>query len=577
MKLVIAGAIFAIFVVGCSTEKPAESENVDDPPRTQPKTASDELQSRAQDNEKSPVSFRTIGAENGFDFTRFDDISGRKRILEVNGGGVGVIDFDGDLWPDLFMTNGCRLPVQDDDHDTPSVLFRNGRNLQFEESNRESGLSQFGFATGCAVGDFNNDGFEDLLVTAYGPNTVWTNNGDGTFQKQKFENGHHRWSTSAMCFDFNRDSNLDLYIVNYLDESDTHPTLCPNDQSPTGYVGCPPSLMEAQPDTLLLNDGQGGFVDVSSTTGLDQLKGKGLGVAATDFDGDGQLEIFVANDGEANFLLKSVNKTGNVPSLVNVALESQVAFNEAGFAQASMGVGVADFDHSGSPDLFLTHFFSDTNTLYLNESERNTLLFVDATRGSRLGPPSRRSLGFGVGVFDVNNDGWQDLFVANGHVDDRSDAANPEPYRMTQQLFLNENGRFTDVSATSGNYFQRSFLGRGVATADLDRDMRVDVIVSHQLEPSVILHNESEFSAAATLLRKATGASETRIRMGNRLFGAEKAGGSFQSACDHDLQISRNALKAGLFLNDARGEQGVVEHSSWMFVHPLGGLHSVAF
>ena len=444
-------------------------------------------------------SFRMLGPESGFVFQRFDDFQGQRRILETNGGGVALFDFDGDGLLDVYMTNGCRLPVRLDDHSTPGELFRNLGGMKFEPIASDSLLVQFGQTHGCAIGDFDADGFDDLYLTAFGRNTFWQNNGDGTFSDVTDSTGSAapQWSSSAAFADLNGDGHLDLYVVNYLDESDESPRLCPEKRSPDGYTGCPPTLFDGVDDVLFLSDGAGRLVDCTKACGIDGLNGKGLGVAVVDLDGDLKPEIYVANDGEANFLfgppVEGVRSTlvpglGAVPRFEDRALAGAVALNEDGFAQASMGIAVGDCDRNGLADLFLTHFFGDTNTLYLN---RGNFTFEDSTRGSRLGTTSRQSLGFGTAFLDCDNNGWLDLIVANGHVDDRTWLRN-EPYRMRPQLYRSRrDGSFEDVSDWSGEFFRKAWIGRGLAIGDLDRDGRIDAVVSHQQDSSVALQNET--------------------------------------------------------------------------------------
>lgn len=499
--------------------------------------------------------FEELTPESGFVFERFDDIQGQRRIIETNGGGVGLLDFDADGLLDVFMMNGCRLPVSQDDHSTPSVLFRNLGDWQFERVSESSRVRQFGFACGAAVGDVNSDGFDDLYVTAFGSNALWANNGDGTFSDITEETGTAVpvWSSSAAFADVNLDGNLDLYVANYLAESDESPRLCPNAASPTGYEGCSPALFDGVDDVLFLSDGAGGMEDVSANCGLAGLKGKGLGVVVTDFDDDSVPEIYVANDGEANFLLCSnvslsvengEASVGRLPDasseasfrLSDEAVSSAIALNELGFAQASMGIAAGDYDGDGSTDLFLTHFYGDTNTLYRNAGQ---LTFSDETRSSRVGAPGRQTLGFGTVLMDANLDGWLDLFIANGHVDDRTWMPEPQPYRMPAQLLLNQHdGAFAEVSAWSGNYFAEQWIGRGVAVGDLDNDHKPDLVISHQLAPSVILRNETKSdqgSYAVRLVgtvsnRNAIGAKLTLRVAGTSFHRVISGGGSFQSA-----------------------------------------------
>lgn len=501
--------------------------------------------------------FRMVGAESGLDFERYDDIRGERRILEANGGGAALLDFDGDGLLDVFLTNGCRLPLKLDDRRTPSALFRNLGDMRFESVAVPARLEEFGFATGCAVGDYDSDGFDDLYVAALGPDVLWRNNGDGTFTDITSDAGlaAPQWGSSVAFADVDGDGCLDLFVVNYLVESDESPRLCPNAASPDGHEQCPPAMFEGADDQLFLSDGAGRFIDATAAAGIAGSRGKGLGVLVSDLDGDGRSEIFVSNDGEANFLWVQVPEETPGPAgggrssgpgglaFREQALASGIALNASGYAQANMGIAAGDYDANGTLDLFITTFFGDTNTLYAN---RGKLMFEDVTRTTRLAATTRDKLGFGTAFLDTDNDGWLDLLVANGHVDDRTWMELGEPYRMRPQLFRNAgDGTFADVSNWSGEYFRKEWLGRAVAIGDLDRDGRIDAVVSHQLGPSLVLHNESPAGNAAIVLRL-VGVRSNRDGYGARveLLDAGRAvvrelvsGGSFQSASAPELHI----------------------------------------
>ena len=501
----------------------------------------------------SAFRFREIGKESGFDFERYDDMKGQRRILEVNGGGAAVFDFDMDGWLDVFMTNGCRLPLTTDTKQSPGRLFRNHRTMNFRDCSLASGLEQFGFCFGCAVADAHEDGFEDLYITAYGGNQFWTNNGDGTFSEVAATNGTWagKWGASAAFADLNGDQCLDLYVVNYLEESDEHPKLCPEPTSPDGFVGCTPAIFDGVPDMLFLSDGAGGYFNASADAGLNELPGKGLGIAIADFGGDPVPEIYIANDGAPNFLLTIVRTNlidGRIQGIRfhDAAISANAALNEQGYAQASMGVAAADFDHNGAMDIFLTHFIDDTNTMYLNRTpDGGQLVFEDATRQTRLGPPSLSVLGFGVANIDVDNNGWQDLLIANGHVDDRTWMKAAQPYQMLPQVFENlQDGTFREVSEVAGTYFQKPTLGRGLATGDFDRDGFVDAVISHQRAASTILKNETVGSRAVTVRFIGRTASRTAIGLKVRVVNGPVprteqmiGGGSFQAASTNEVSL----------------------------------------
>lgn len=507
----------------------------------------------------SSLRFHTVGQESGFDFVRYDDMHGQERIFEVMGGGAAVFDFDSDGWLDIYMTNGCRVPLSLQSRETPGRLFRNEQRLKFCECSQESGLMQFGFCTGCAVGDANEDGFEDLYIAAFGPDQLWINNGDGSFSPLSAMQipEVREWGSSVAFADLNGDHALDLYVANYLVESDTNPKLCRDSKPGIGDTGCTPPHFEGVCDRLLMSDGEGAYVDASESAGLLTLPGKALGVAICDFGGDDQPEIYVANDIEANYLFSVEHASGKSEpdrtariSLKEQGILASVALGETGYAQGSMGVAVSDLDRNGLPDIFLTHFFTEMNTLYLNQSTSSALMFQDSSRVSGLGPSSLDRVGFGVAVIDVDNDGWKDLLIANGHTNDRSWRAHSEPFRMRPQLYQNQGeASFVDVSASAGEYFQRELLGRGLATGDLDRDGRIDAVVSQQLDQSVILQNIT-VSAGKSWVLKLIGRTCCRTPVATRvkLRNIEPAacehlvgGGSFQSANANEIHFGVTA------------------------------------
>ena len=485
------------------------------------------------------------GAERGFEFQRFDDISGYRRIMETTGGGVAICDFDKDGWLDAFLTNGCHIPLSPEDRETPSVIFRNRAGESFLNITPQCQLQQFGYAQGCCWGDFNADGFDDLYVGTFGQNSLWSNDGDGTFSEVKQDAVSSSWTSSVACGDVNGDGWLDLYITNYLIESDVSPRLCPNSASPEGYEGCSPAIFDGAPDQLMLGQSDGTFRDISTTSQITESPGKGLGVVMADFNRDGQTDIYVANDGEANFLfVRRPDSTGL--EYDDIAFEAGVALNERGYAQAGMGIAVADCDDNGFLDMYLTHFYGDTNTLYVNEGE---LQFVEETRKSRLGSASRQMLGFGTLFTDFDNNGTPDLFVANGHVDDRTWKNPPEPYAMRPQFFRNDGSlNFADVTRESGPYFQDDWLGRGAANGDLNRDGSEDLIVSHQLRPSTVLINRTPAVNPSISLRlvgiqsNRNGIGAVVQRDGDTRVHELYGGGSYLSAPAPEIRI---ALQGG--------------------------------
>ncbi len=497
-----------------TTDAPPQLNSKDSPQVTELPNL--DKSSNPRDDERHDATLRFDWHKDcGIDFVREDDMRGLKRIFESTGGGVGVVDFDRDGELDLIFAGGCKVPEQLKSVEPTCAIYRNQGRVQFRNSTLPSRLSKAGFCQGIAVGDYDNDGFDDVYITALGSNGLFHNQGDGTFVELTQELGvdDSRWSTSCAFGDVNLDGCLDLYVVNYLADSPTEPLLCKNASSPTGYEQCPPSKYEGVNDRLFLGDGSGGFQDITETCGLSSKLGKGLGVVISNLDQEGFPEIYVSNDGQANFLFKVREDTNGLLVLDEIAMTSGAALSGSGYAQASMGIAAGDYDGDGLVDLHITNFYGDSNTLYKN---LGNLQFDDVTRHTGLAGPSKKVLGWGTVFADFDADGWEDLFVANGHVEDRTWNGRGEPFEMPPQLFLNSrNGKFADVSLASGDYFTKQWLGRGVALADLDHDRRIDVVVSHQITRPAILLNRA--AAQNSLSLQLVGTSSNRNGQGARI------------------------------------------------------------
>lgn len=423
----------------------------------------------------------------GVDFVHFSDSSPEKLLPEAMGGGLAVFDSDADGDLDLYFVNGRPLSPVSTATVPVNALFLNesrGDAWSFVEVPGARGADDDGYGMGSCVGDYDGDGLVDLYVTNVGPNRLYHATDSGyTDATSVADVGSDGWGTACAFADLDGDGRQDLYVVNYLRNTLLDPVRC--DREGQRFY-CHPREFPADADVLYRNEGGGRFRDASHSMGIaDAIRGKGLGLALFDYDADGDLDIYVANDTEANFLYRFDDGI-----FEEIGEQAGCAYNEDARAEAGMGVGAADVDGDGDVDLYVGNFELETNTLYLNEGDD---LFSDATTAAGLGILSRRWLTFATLFFDYDNDGDEDLFTANGHLqndltlhDGRIGSDEPD------QLLRNEGGplpRFTDVSATAGDYFQQAMTSRAAAAADLDGDGDLDLVVTHVAQFPALLRN----------------------------------------------------------------------------------------
>ncbi|MBI5758344.1 MAG: CRTAC1 family protein [Planctomycetales bacterium] len=430
-----------------------------------------------------------ISAEAGVAVRFFnDEVPGRFFLPEVMGGGVGWIDFDGDGLLDLYVMNGCRLvgsPLPGDRHEPH--LFRNLGGGHFADVSSSAQAIHFGYGQGCAIGDFDSDGFPDVYLACWGSDGLLHNNGDGTFSDVTVSSGidNSLWASSAVWFDADGDHDLDLYVVNYMDVRVDNRRVCEFSGKP-GYCG--PGEYDAVPDRLFENRGDGTFADMLDEWGFTAENGKGLAVAILDLDDDLLPEVYVGNDMAPNYLFTRSHVTGRPETdklYAEIATNSGCAVADNGQNEASMGIACADYDNDGRTDIYLSHFFGQKNTLYRN---LGGLMFVDDSRRTRVAATSFEFNGFGSVAFDFDRDGWMDIFVTNGHVL----GPQQQPHAMRAQLLRNDRaGRFHDISSSAGPYFQDLLLGRSAASADFDNDGDLDLAVSHLHRPLALLRNDT--------------------------------------------------------------------------------------
>ena len=415
-----------------------------------------------------------------------DPASGVARMFEFSGGGVGVLDFDRDGWPDLYLSQGSHWPVNERQTTLLDRLFRNMDGERFQDVTTAAGIVEPGLSQSASVGDFNADGFPDVYVGNIGANRLWSNNGDGTFDDATKSTGvaGDDWTTGAAFGDLNGDGLQDLYVVNYLSGPEIFTRNCVHLESER--VQCNPTLFPAAQDRLYQNLGDGRFADVTEESGIVVANGKGLGVVLADFDGQGRLNAYVANDSTANFyFVNRVDRPGGPLRFVEEAVPSGIAYDTAGNAQASMGIAAGDVNQDGRLDLFITNFSKELNNLHLHLPGD---VWGDRIRETGLAEAGYAPMGWGTQFIDADLDGRDDLFVANGEL-----FANANAYRMPPHYFhARGDGRFELVAAeTLGPYFTRNWLGRAVARLDVNRDGLPDLAVTHVETPFALLVNET--------------------------------------------------------------------------------------
>lgn len=491
------------------------------------------------------IQFMEATTELGLSFRYEYGHSKERWLMETLGGGVAVLDYDQDGWPDLYFAQGGSLNTSLSTQLDHGRLFRNDHGEKLVETTHEANAVVSRYSHGCAVGDIDNDGFPDLLITHYGGVTLLANCGDGTWIDRSETLGVHdagptasvtnntHWNTSAAFADLDRDGLLDLYVAGYCHAPMSHDLRACREGNQ--FAPCRPGSYPAEPDTVFMNDGQGKFHDRSHELGIEAAGGYGLGVIAADLDQDGLPEIFVGNDTTQNFLwhrTTAISSSNQATPFSEVGLISGVAVDGSGRAEACMGIACGDIDGDQQLDLFVTNFFDETCTLYQN---LGGLQFDDRTQQSGLWNAGRRLMGWGCQFFDADNDGWLDLVILNGHLHETP---------QLPQFYRNRHGHFREQSTSAGPFFSLPKLGRSVATWDYNRDGRMDFVVSNQTEPACVLRNESKSGHQVTIrlvgrksVRDATGAI-IHARMGDRrIIRLVSSQGGYLSACMPEVII----------------------------------------
>ena len=458
----------------------------------------------------SQITFRDITQKAGIRFTHNNAAFGKKYLPETMGPGVAFIDYDNDGWPDIFLVNGTDWPGRPSKHSTPK-LYHNNHDGTFTDATHKAGLDVEMFGMGVAVGDYDNDGFDDLFVTALGQNHLFHNNGNGTFtdvtQKAGLL-GPKEFSTSAAWVDYDKDGHLDLVVANYVQWSLEGDLYCTLDGKSKSY--CTPESYKGTAVRLWHNRGDSTFEDVTKKAGLGDPTSKTLGIAVLDYDGDGWPDLLLSNDTQPNKLYRN-NGNG---TFTEKAIVAGVAFSEDGVARAGMGVDAADYDRSGLASILITNFSNQMLSLYHNEGKG---LFVDEAPRSDVGRSSLLTLGFGCFFFDYDLDGWPDILIANGHIDGDIQRVQPNvKYAMPPHLFRNlGKGNFQEVTKTLGAGFNTPRVGRGAAYADINNDGRLDLLLSTNGGPVYLFQNEVSGGAANKSLRlKLVGTNSNRDGIG---------------------------------------------------------------
>jgi len=435
--------------------------------------------------ELPPIQFTNVTASSGIRFVHFRGNDGIPINRELFGPGVCVADFNGDGYPDIYFVNGRDLYNRGIER--RNALYQNNGDGTFQDVTEKAGVPGTGYGLGCVWGDYDNDGFPDLYVTQYGRNVLYHNNGNGTFTEVTDKAGvtglefGAPFHSGATFFDYDRDGLLDLYVGSYVALGPDAPRYCTVSGVKTS---CPPTAYQGTPAILYHNNGDGTFTNVTRKAGIYQPHGKNLAVGAADYDNDGWPDLFVANDGVTAYLYHNEHNG----TFDEVGLLSGMALAARGNVMAAMCISLGDFDNDGWLDLFITDFQNNSDHLWHNDGKGS---FDEVSDRAGITGPTRGVLSFGGGFFDYDNDGWLDLFIANGHVYPEVEQASPEVrFKQLNTLFHNEgNGKFIETTKSAGPGFQTPYVGRGVAFADFDNSGRVDIVVANNGDPPLLLRN----------------------------------------------------------------------------------------
>jgi len=499
------------------------------------------------------IEFRDVTKQAGIHFKHNSGAFGKKYLPETMGSGVCVLDYDNDGWQDILFVNSMDWPGHKGATNTYPALYHNNKDGTFTDVTREAGLAVESYGLGCAVADYDNDGFEDIYLTTLGSDHLFRNLGNGKFADVTLKAGvaDPGFSTSAVWFDYDNDGKLDLFVTHYIDWSIAKDQYCTLDNKNKSY--CTPQTYKGESSTLFHNKGDGTFENVTKRAGLHDPTSKSLGAAMLDYDNDGWMDLFVANDTEPNKLYRN-NHNG---TFTDVAVQVGVAFSESGRVRAGMGVDAGDYDSSGWQSLLIGNFTNESMSLYRNDGSG---LFLDEEISSGIRQMSLQALTFACFFFDYDLDGRLDIFAANGHVSDDISVVQPTlKYAQPAILFHNSgNRKFEDASAKVGPALQQPVVGRGAAYLDYDNDGDLDLVIAANNGPARLLRNE--YGNQNDMLRvKLVGTRSNRdgigakvtltTSAGARLLRMVKTGSSYASQSELPLTFGLGKPEAGKTLS----------------------------
>jgi len=431
-----------------------------------------------------PLFEEILASKSGITWVHQSGLSSEKYLPETTGAGCAFLDYDSDGWMDIYLVNGGKCDFYDPNPPLRNALYKNNRDGTFTDVTEKAGVAAGGFGMGVAVGDYNADGFPDLYVTQYGRSILYRNNGDGTFTDVTDKAGVAApgWAASAVWFDYDNDGKLDLFVCRFADFSKATHRHCSS--IPGKYEYCVPRAFPAMPSWLFHNNGDGTFTDVSEATGIAVHRGKAWGAVATDINNDGRMDLFVSNDTVGNFLF--VNRGNRFDEIGEAA---GVAYSADGRPRSGMGLDSADYNEDGWMDLFVSNLDKEIFSIYKNNHDET---FDDEAFGSDIGSATRFMSGWGLKFFDYDNDGNLDLFLGNGEPDDFINQLDPRvTYREPLILFHNTGSGFKNVSSGAGPVFGRPMSARGLAIGDFNNDGAIDVLISCNNEPPILLQNNA--------------------------------------------------------------------------------------